>query len=138
MISTKRARVIGIVERAAEKRLRETLDGGEWRLEFVGDVGDEVPADTLETAKFADVVKNDYGAGRFFIGRATGCGDIQSFHRRSGDGETLSLSDAHGDVGLQAFIAAQGATNEAQKVRVADYFDERAAFGAGGIHVQDF
>ena len=47
----------------------------------------------------------------------------------------MGLSDAHGDVALQAFIAAQGATDQAYEFGIADDFDERAAFGAGGVHV---
>ena len=57
--------VLGIVERAAEKRFGESLNGGERRLEFVRDVGDEILANSFEPAKFSDVMQHDDGAGRF-------------------------------------------------------------------------
>src|SRR5277367_2731357 len=130
--------VFGIVEGAGEKSFGETLDGGERRLEFVGDVGDEVLADALQAAQFGDVVKDDHGSGRFSFGGVAGRGNVQSFYRRGGDGKTLGLGDAHGDVALQTFLAAQGATDQADQFGIAHDFDERAAFGAGGVHVQDF
>jgi len=130
--------VFGIVESAGEESFGKTLDGGERRLEFVGDVGDKILADALEAAEFGDVMKHDDGSGGLFIGRAARDGHVEGFYGRGGDGETLGLGDTHGDVGLQALLAVQGATDEAQKVRVADYFDERAALGGGGIDVQDF
>ena len=60
--------VFGIVEGAGEQGFGEALNGGERRLEFVGDVGDEILAHTLEAAEFGDVVKHDDGSGRFFLG----------------------------------------------------------------------
>ena len=103
------------------------------------DVGDEILAHALQAAKFGDIVKHDNGSGRFSLTeRLADAGGVQRFYGSGGDGKTLRLSDAHGDVALQAFFAAQGATNQADEFGIADDFDERAALGAGGVHIQNF
>ena len=57
------AAVLRIVERAGNQSFGKTLNRGERGAEFVGDVGDKIPANALEFAKFRDVVEHDDGAG---------------------------------------------------------------------------
>src|SRR6202023_1993650 len=42
--------ILRVVDSAGDKRLRKTLNSSERRPEFVGNVGNEIPADALELA----------------------------------------------------------------------------------------
>jgi hypothetical protein len=82
-----------VLERAAEQRFGEALDGGERRLEFVRDIGDEILADAFEAAELGDVVKHDHGA----IG-----GGLERFDGRRSDGEAARHYGADDEAALQA------------------------------------
>ncbi len=49
----------------------------------------------------------------------------------------MNLRDAHGDFALQAFFAAQRFADQRKQFGVADDFDERVAFAAGGIDIEN-
>src|SRR6266852_2240106 len=55
--------ILRVVDGAGDKRFRKTLDSGERRSKFVGDIGNEIPADALELAQLGDVVQHDDRAG---------------------------------------------------------------------------
>ena len=59
--------VVPVFERAVEQRFGIAADGGERGSQFVRDVGDEIPADTLQAFEFGDVVQDGQrsaGGGR--------------------------------------------------------------------------
>ena len=128
MISRKRRLLLGSSSAPAKQRFRESLNGGERRLEFVRDVGDEILAHALQAAQFGDVVQHHHGAGRLFrrAPRAAVAGSFQRFHRSGGGGKTLRLDDPHGDIALQPFLAAQRAANQPQQFGIAHAFRSAA------------
>jgi len=118
-----------VLERTAEQRFGEALDGGERRFEFVGDIGDEILADALESAELGDVVKHDDGAIRR---------GLEGFDRRGGDGEAARHDGADDEAALKIIRAGERAAGEIEQVSLADEFDERAAFESHGIKIQNF
>ena len=58
MISTKRRRLVGIVQRAAQQGFRKALDGGERSAKFVRDVGHEILPHAFQAPLLADVVQH--------------------------------------------------------------------------------
>ncbi len=111
--------IFRIVQGAGEQGFGEAADGGERRLKFVRNVGDEILADALEAAKFGDVVENDDGARRLYI-RRCGVGGrgcvirLQRFDGSRGDGKIALLNESHGDVRLKTLFSEQGAANQAE------------------------
>src|SRR5213075_2692061 len=55
--------ILRVVDGAGEQRFCKTLNGGERRFEFVGNVGDEISADALEFAQLGDVMQHDDRTG---------------------------------------------------------------------------
>ena len=136
--------ILRIVEGAGEQSFGEAADGGERRLEFVRDVGDEILADALEATEFGDVVEDDDGARGSDISvggtrafRICRSGGFDGTHGGGGDGKTAGLDDAGGNVGAQTILPLQGAADEAEKFRIANDFDDGAALIGGGIHTEN-
>jgi len=49
--------VVVVVDRTVQQRFRVPADGGQWRAQFVGHVGDEVAPHGFEPLQFGDVVE---------------------------------------------------------------------------------
>ena len=60
------AAVSGVIQSAAEKSFRETLDGRERGAKLVRNIRHEILAHALEAAQFADFVQNQDRAGGSF------------------------------------------------------------------------
>lgn len=132
--------ILRIIDGTGEERFGKTLNRRERGFEFVRNVGNEILAHALEAAKFTDVVQHQHGARGFFGGEwaasITGIG-IESPHRIGGDGKAALLNNAHSDIGAESFFAFQGATNQSQKIGVAEDLDDGPALDRGVIEVQD-
>ena len=119
-----------VVQGAVLEGLGEALDGGDRRLELVGDVGDEVAPHRLEPLEARHVVEHDDGAHVVSV-------VVPVQQRAVGLEVALLRPDAHHDVGLHRTVAVQRLRHHVLEVGVADDLLDRLALGRRGIGVQE-
>ncbi len=119
--------ILRIVDGAGEKRFRKALNSGERRFEFVGNVGNEIPADALEFAQLGDVMQHDNRAGS--LRGADGC---------DGDRKKVLAQSACDDFGFDAGFAFQNIANRLDQLRLPHHFEQRAPGLRRHVEVQNF
>src|SRR6202040_2551583 len=78
------AAILRVVESPGNQGFRKSLDGGERRSEFVGDVGDKIPANAFEFAELRDVVEHDDRAGGVRGANRSNCRRKEMLPQRAG------------------------------------------------------
>src|SRR5216684_815060 len=119
--------ILRIVEGAGEQRFRKTLNRGERRSEFVGNVGNEITAYALELAQLGDVMQHDDRAG-----------GLRGANRCDGGGEKMLAQRAGDDFGFDAGLTFQDAANRLDQLGLAHHFKERAPGLWRHVQAQDF
>ena len=100
-----------VVEGAVDQRFEETLDRGDRRPQFVGNVGDEVAPDVLEMPQPRDVVQDDEDAD---------LASLRIVQERAVGADPAVLCAADLDFVLHGRLAGQGGLDELQQIGFAN------------------
>ncbi len=114
----KMAAMLRVVHGPVEKRFDAHLDDGQRRLQFVGDVGDELLAQPFEPAQLGGVVQDEHGPARRQARQASGV-----------DGETACAGAGPAELLALRFRTIEGALHHVQQRALADDLPQTPADG---------
>ena len=117
--------VLRILQRAAQQRLRKTLNRGKRSFQLVRHVGHEVASRTFQPPQLRNIVQNQNGAMEV-ISRCA--------HRSCIHPKNPGIHCAHLDLSRHALSARKRLLDGCHQIRLPDKFKKRAVYAESFLH----